>query len=197
MNEVAPEYGRTVQVVTTGPWLDEKETKDAFDEMVEDTGLFTIYREVWGYYLTRRLGQEEKKPRIDRILTPTRKLIDLEWKHGSIGVEIKKPGEKAGPVIAQMLDYSQAVWTLPVGGNVVYLKWIFLWHLPEVGGFAESILAQHRLGSAWGYAEAWMRPGIWLRNRLHFKSSDNVLRIGYDGETILGKAANGRRTGSR
>jgi hypothetical protein len=180
----------TDAIKTTGPWMNEDQAKDALDEEVEKTGLFNIYREVPGYYVQRRLHQEEKEPRIDRILSPRPKLLDLRWPHGPIGIEVKVPGTKIGPVVAQMLDYSRAIWT--VKGFNFYLSWTFLWHLEKQTSTIGSILAQHRLGTAYLHRPESPWGGLFFYSGdLHF------LRCRWSGEVELGEASNGRRAGSR
>lgn len=154
---------------------------------MEDSGLFKIYREVPGYYIQRRLHQEEKNARIDRVLSPRDSLIRCGWQHGPIGIEVKAPGTKAGPAIAQMLDYSRAVWTIPSGFNF-YLSWIFLWHLEVQTNTVASILAQHRLGTA--CTSPWEMFTL-------ASGQVSLLRIRRDNEVLVGKATNGRRAGSR
>ncbi len=98
----------TEALSTFGDFQDEPASMAAFDDIAEKSGAFTIYREVWGEYLQPRFGTEctteEKACRIDRVLVPTKKLIAAGWKNsGAIGVEGKKSGKKAGPLICQAL----------------------------------------------------------------------------------------------
>jgi len=117
------------------------------------------------------------------------RLVGLGWRHGAIGVEIKKSGVKIGGPIAQAMDYSRAVWTLPTAGGIrVWLDWIFIWPMPKQSGPLASVLAQNRIGSA--SADRW--------TRLYFKSGEaNIIKINNDGPPELGAASNGRSVGSR
>lgn len=183
-------FERDYEALTTcGEWSDERDSVAALDEILgEHTDLFLIYREVRGQYLQLRPGQEDRQPRIDRLLTPNRKLMELGWCHGAIGIECKRSNEKIGPPLAQMTDYTRAVFALRDRGGVEIMPtWVFLWPLQKQHGFPASVMAQNRLGSAW--AEY---------GRLHLYSGEQkVLRISRSGEVEIGLAKNGRRTGSR
>ena len=125
----------------------------------------------------------------DRILTPTPRLVDLGWRHGVIGVEIKRSGEKIGRPIAQAMDYTRAVFTLQDHGSIkVALDLVFVWPMVKQGGTIASILAQQRVGSA--HSDRW--------TALHLASGEcNVITIGHDGEVRIGEVVNGRKVGSR
>ena len=171
---------------TSGDWLTEAESAAAFDEVVTGTGLFTIYREVRGVYVQPRVDQPLSSPRIDRILSPTKRLLAAGWSHGPIGVECKASGVNCGPPLSQMLDYSRAIWSLPNGFRI-QLAWIFLWPLGNQGGVVQSIMAQNRLGSA--------NSSQWVSLSLY--SGGKILRVRPDGEVEIGLATNGRKVGSR
>lgn len=174
-----------------GPWSTEKEALAAFDEIVTRIGLFKIRREVPGRLLQPRIDQEDKNVRIDRILTPTDELFKRGWSHGPIGVEAKSPGEKLGPCISQVIDYSRSVFTIKEGYRIL-LSWIFIWPVEKAGSTIASVLAQNRLGTAWPHR--WERPwgGLYL-----YSGETHVARFGHDGSVELGEAKSGRRTGSR
>lgn len=175
------------ETLTFGEWDNEADSVAAFDEVVAATGLFKVYPEVRGVYLQPRLGPPPAAARIDRVLSPTQKLLELGWEHGPIGVECKASGLKCGPPLSQMLDYSRAIWRLPHGYQVA-LSWIFLWPLHKQHGTVASIMAQNRIGSA--------EQSNWEALRLH-SGEANILRIKRDGEVLLGAARNGLRVGSR
>jgi hypothetical protein len=135
-------------LMTSGNYLDERQSVEAFDRIVEPSGLFKVHKEVRGYYTQPREGQERKDPRIDRILSPSPELLLSGWGYGFVGVECKRSGIKANTAIAQMMDYQRAIWTLNTG-HKIHLSYCFLWPLKKCHGFAGSIFAQQKLGSAY------------------------------------------------
>ena len=137
-----------VNQTTEGPWEDEKSTCDAFDIAIRDDRRFSnIYSEVTGIYTSRSPYEENKTPRIDRVLIPSRALRNAEWVHGPIGIEIKAPGSKLGRPIAQCLDYLRASFEIMPGFHVP-LSMVFLFQAPRFCGDLESIAIQHRIGTA-------------------------------------------------
>lgn len=129
-----------------GDFADEAAGLVVFDQLVENSGLFVMLREVSGWMLFKHGQSEEKtKIRIDRILMPTNKLLDAGWKNGFIGVEGKKPGEKMGDAINQSIDYMRAVFVSPKTGGRIMLNWCALYPFEYPSGPTESVLAQQRL----------------------------------------------------
>lgn len=178
------EYERSL---TFGPWTDERESVNALDEVLENCGLFRIYKEVPGYYLQPKPTRHLTSPRIDRVLSPAQLLVESGWSHGLIGIEGKASGVKSGPALSQMLDYSRAIWCLPYGYRV-WLNWIFLWPLRKQHLTIASIMAQNCIGSA--YPQRW-RP-------LNLMSGEQaILRVHSTGEFDIGAGQNGQRIGSR
>lgn len=172
---------------TQGEWDTEVESAAAFDATI-DPDLWRIHREVRGRLIHPRPQQVDKTLRIDRVLVPAPRLIDAGWANGIIGCEIKKSGVKIGPVIAQAMDYSRAVWTLEPGSFRVWLDWTFIWPMAKQSGPIASVLSQNRLGSA--TSDAW--------TRIQFKSGENnIVTVGRDGQIRLGAATNGAKVGSR
>lgn len=181
-----------LQGYTAGYYRTEVESCTALDRALEKPGLFNIYREVPGYFLQPKLGQEFKNPRIDRILTPKPALTALGWEYGPIGIECKRSMMRLGPPISQLLDYNRAIFEIKKG---VWIKpeWLFLWPLDKVTGPVESILAQHRLGGAW--VERW-------GGDLVFHSGQTLARLSPDGCVTIGAGRNGagrngKKCGSR
>lgn len=173
---------------TLGEWATEAGSAAALDTVLDGSGLWTVYREVPGTYAQPRPIQDDKNPRIDRVLVPTKRLIMLGWCRGVIGIEIKKSGTKIGPIISQALDYSRAVWSLPSGGIRVWLDWVFIWPMPEQLRTVGSILSQNCIGSA-SYDD---------NSRLLLKAGgQTVLRLRRAGEVEIGDTTNGRKVGSR
>jgi hypothetical protein len=129
----------------SGPWLTEAEGVQALIEAAKPH--FRAYVEVPGRYIALRPGVERRDPRADVLLLPTVDLVNRGWDHGIVGVEAKKPGEKAGKAVSQVLDYTLAVFSLPQGYEVSP-KWWMLWHLEGMSGAAESIATQNRIGCA-------------------------------------------------
>jgi hypothetical protein len=130
---------------TTGSWATEAESASAFDRLMEELALFRIYREVAGTLCQPRPGQVDRSLRIDRVLAPTPRLVEKGWRHGAIGVEIKRSGTNIGPPLAQAMDYIRGTWSL--GGIWVQLNGVFLWPMHTQGGPLGSVMAQQRIGS--------------------------------------------------
>ncbi len=171
----------------------ETESAAALDALLAQVALWNVWAEVPGVMLQPKPCQRDRTVRIDRLLIPNQRLVDQGWKHGAIGIEIKRSGIKMGPAIAQAMDYTRAVWTLPRGGVQVWLSWVFLWPMPKQGGPVASILAQNRVGTA--TSDHW--------TTLQLKSGEqNILRVhsphsGRRGQVDIGSGTNGRRVGSR
>lgn len=143
--------------VTFGDWKTEVESAAAFDKAVPNE-LFTVHREVCGTLIHPRPMQVERSSRIDRILMPTERLIDMGWRFGIIGVELKRSGEKIGPPIAQAMDYGRSIWTLEPSKFKVYLDYVFIWPMGKQAGNVASICQQNRIGSA--YQDYWGNLGL-------------------------------------
>lgn len=157
------------------------------DDRLERSGLFRVFTEVWGQYLQPRYTVEQKDPRIDRLLVPTLKLLSAGWRHGAIGVECKRSGEKLGTVIAQCQDYGRAVFTGDAGIGIV-CGWIFIWPLSDFKGDIASVMTQNKIGGLCGTE----------REPLIFKSACGaLLRIGADRSIKVGNVQAGMKVGSR
>lgn len=133
---------------TEGPWSTEDEAANGFDAAVASDPRFkpTVYKEARGIYAARSPFEPEKTARIDRILMPSDDLIRADWRTGAIGVEIKAPDQKAGPAIAQCLDYCRAQFEI-LPGIFINLGFVFLFPMQPEHGTVASIMAQHRIGS--------------------------------------------------
>lgn len=173
---------------TIGQWPDEASSAAALDASLAEVDLWRVYHEVPGVLAQPRPSQQDRSMRIDRVLLPNQKLLGLGWTHGAVGIECKRSGEKIGPPIAQAMDYSRTVWTLP-GLNVrIWLDWVFLWPMDRQTGPMASILAQNRIGCA--YSHKW--------TVLHLKCGEsNLIKIDQDGQIDIGDARNGQKAGSR
>lgn len=173
--------------ITAGNWGTETESVAAFDDAVEATGRFIVYREVKGSYQWLRPNQEMKTPRIDRILFPTKQLADEGWNLGPVAVECKRSGAKTGPPIAQLLDYSHAVWE--INHTWVMPQWYLLWPISTVKSTLESMFSQQRLG------------GIYLDHRGRLVLHSRSVLAKFDGSNSpdlrLHNTVAGRKTGSR
>lgn len=181
-------YDRFVDegTITAGNWATEGESTAAFDRAVEATGQFRIYREVEGSYQWLRPDQPFKTPRIDRVLVPTQQLVDHGWTLGPIAVECKRSGAKTGPAIAQLLDYSHAVWR--INHTWFMPQWYLLWPIRTVKSTLESVFSQQRLG------------GIYLDDRARLVIHSRGIVAKFDGtrpDLRLHNTAAGRKTGSR
>lgn len=130
-----------------GDFADEAAGLAYLDEMIERSRLFVIHREVDGWLLHTLPCSEDKTMQIDRILMPTKLLLDAGWTHGYVGIEAKKPGEKMGTAIAQATDYMRSAFISPLTGGRLMLNWCVLYPFEYPSGPTESVLAQNRLAT--------------------------------------------------
>lgn len=173
---------------TIGNWATEAESAAAFDAAVP-LELFKMHKEVRGTLLQPRPAQIGRTVRIDRVLLPTEHLLDLGWKFGIIGCELKRSGAKIGPPIAQAIDYGRSVFTLEPSKFRVYLDYVFIWPMAKHGSTLGSICAQQRIGSA-------LSDGRYSRFAL--KSGETgILDVQYDGRIRIGGTQAGAKVGSR
>lgn len=187
MSTIEPE-SREVNFFTDGDYETEPDSAAAFDDLCGRSELFHVYKEVEGCLLQPRLKCQDKGVRIDRILTPTKKLLDSGWQHGDIGVEVKCSKKKIGPVVAQALDYMRSAFFLPTNGRTIVLDQIFIWPFIKAAGDIESVMTQHRIGGVW--TSQW-RP-------LTFNmSATTILSWNEDGTVFCKKCVFGRKVGSR
>ena len=158
---------------TFGDWTEENVALTELDRRIAASQCFKIFPEVWGYYTQPRYGMELEKPRIDRLLIPTEKLLRAGWRLGIIGIEGKASGLKLGPIICQCLDYSRATFELPNQYRVVP-SWIFIWPLGGVQGDTESIMANMGLGACMGDGYSLLRLKCGSVNILNVTADGNI-----------------------
>jgi len=176
----------TCEHLTCGRFLDEPRSCAYLDSII-DENLWRPFHEVRGSYMNFKPWQEREECKIDRILVPTPELIRLGWKLGPVGIECKMSNKKIGPCISQCLDYTNAIFEMPQGTWIV-LKWVFLWPLEKQRGAIESVMAQHRIGSAWEDR----------KHRLVLRSG-NQRAFGYEwnGDVFIQNLQMGRKVGTR
>lgn len=114
------------------------------------------YPECRGIYQHRSPHEEEKSPRIDRVLIPSRELRNAGWLHGPIGVEIKKSETKVGPVIAQCIDYLRSSFELQPG-LFAPIGIVFIFPCERITGDLESVMMQHRIGTCVPGRDGYLR----------------------------------------
>lgn len=174
---------------TCGDYQTEKESAAAFDEAIATCPRGTwsaVHREVSGYYIAFRPGREQKTARIDRLLVPGPILVERGWPR-VIGVELKRSGEKLGPVIAQAIDYTWAIYSK--GINYLYPEWVFIWPCERQKHSLESIMAQNRIGNVCQSKYSLLSFQI---------GAGNAITISRDGEvTARDINSTGKGTGSR
>lgn len=174
---------------TIGDWPTEQESAYALDGRLESQDLWTVYREIPGVLLQPRLGQVDRQVRIDRILIPNERLCKAGWRHGAIGIEIKRSGEKLGPPLAQAMDYTRSAWTIKEARGIsVILSMVFVWPMPKQYGPLASILVHNRIGSA--------SFSAWTSLYLQF-GDETILHVNSMGQLRLGSGNSGRKVGSR
>lgn len=178
------------QLTTCGDYPTEAAAWSAFDAIAErHIEVFSVFKEVEGWYIHPRIGTEIRRPRIDRILVPKQKLVDAGWTHGPIGIEGKPSGQKAGPAICQAMDYGRAVFLIESGCRPrIALEWIFLW--PVEGAFCDiaSIMIQHRIGCVHATPTG---------DLVFSAGGYTAMRIRADGGVFARELLAGRRVGAR
>lgn len=132
-------------VFTEGEFATEEAAWSFFDEWISRSEGFRVYREVEGRYVVSRPFSVQKSPRIDRVLVPTKKLVDAGWRYGPIGVEGKRSGHKVGKLILQALDYSWATFEIMPGFHM-WLESVFVYPLEMPIGDIASLMTQNRIG---------------------------------------------------
>ena len=132
---------------TIGSWPTETAAAAALDVVLDDCGLFDVYKEVPGELQQPIYPQKAGPVRIDRVLVPRPHLLHLGWDHRTIGIETKRSGEAIGPALTQMLDYRRSIFHLPTAD--IHLAFVFLWSAQPQHYATESVMAQYRVGVAW------------------------------------------------
>jgi hypothetical protein len=175
---------------TGGNFSTEEEAAAHLDSLLATTSeLFAVTSEVSGTRQYSRPQQQQTGVRIDRILFPKKKLLDAGWRSGVVGIEIKKSGHPAGPLVAQAEDYMQSVFTFDSGVSVC-LNSVYLFPSFCAAGVAASILSQRRIGFAGDHKG---RLSLTLNNTC-------LLRYAFDGEVRVGTSSQlncGMKVGSR
>lgn len=180
--------------VTIGAYQTELDSARVFDEAIEKSGLFKIWKEVIGENIQPIPGMSNKECyRIDRILVATDKLQKSGWTKGLIGVELKRTGIKVGPPLSQMLDYLRCAWGGPDGVKVL-LGYCFLWPLDKCGGCVASIMAQNHIGGA---CLSYPAESEW--HRLQFSIGEQFVIVHYlnTDRTEVKNLCIGNKMGSR
>lgn len=136
---------------TRGNFATEVDAVADFRRRISVAHELEVHYEVTGTLMQPRPGQKTTGVRIDAIIVP-RDWALPGWKHGAIGVEIKRSKTKVGPPLAQMCDYTRSAFTLPNGATVIpSMVLLYPWHGPGGGPFL-SMIVQNKLG--------WLCPTI-------------------------------------
>lgn len=130
-----------------GPWDDERETQRWLVEYLNGTGLFYVYEQVKGVPLFTHPSQQHHSLRADILVLPSEKLYREGWRDGAIVFEVKRPGEKIGRGLSQLIDYVNSVWYMSDGVMVVPSFGFLFWAV-STGGPLASIMSQQRIGTA-------------------------------------------------
>jgi len=175
--------------VTIGNFKTELDAYKEFDEVIESTDVFRLYKQVEGRVIFHHHWKEDKRNLIiDRVLIPTQKTQDAGWTLGIIGVEIKKSGVKIGPPLAQSEDYLDAVWFITKAKLAIHLSHVFIFPCGELHNNMASVCAQSHLGQF-----------NLTRYKIHIKTGESTLfyyNIITD-EISCKDNVNGKRIGSR
>jgi hypothetical protein len=161
ITKVTEEYLES-SIVTAGDYATEDESRAAFETAAKATESFNVYAEVDCWYFGGNVFGDKPNGRIDFLLTPRPSLIKAGWLNGCVGVEVKKSGHKAGPMICQMIDYSKAIFRLPdtCGRSLVCPTIVVAFPaFNKTSGLVASIMANHRLGVAYTHSGLRMNCG--------------------------------------
>jgi hypothetical protein len=184
-----PPNGHDARHYTSGHYAAESLAAADLDAALERCGhLWRVYGEVPGDLLQPRPGQQVHGLKIDRLLYPRPALIAQGWDYGAVGIEIKRSGIKAGPCVAQAMDYTRALFRIP-GGVQVVPSFVFVGPMLDQSGLEASMMAQQRVGTAnWtGYYALKLKCG-----------AVNLVGVERDGTPRLGAAGlTGRKVGAR
>lgn len=179
---------REVNQYTAGSFADEPASCLDLDARLAKADCFRVYPEVPGYYTQPRAFADEQQPRIDRLLIPKANLLSAGWTLGAVGIEAKASSKKIGPIIAQALDYSRAVFVLPESHVRVCLSWVFIWPLDTIYGDTASMMANFCIGEAFGNGYTTLK----------FSScGKGIFTCGGDGQLVVRMDNRGRKVGSR
>jgi hypothetical protein len=130
---------------TEGTFATECEAEEYVDHLLGTAkNLFKVCAQVDGVFSSPRVGS--KGVRIDRVLWPLRPLLDLGWRNGAVGVEIKKSNHPACSLVNQASDYVESIWTMPSSGVQFCLNAVFVFPPFEYTGALSSIMAARRIG---------------------------------------------------
>lgn len=180
---------------TCGSYPDEPSACKAFDDAIQSSDLFTTHAEVKGEILQPRFGTDSKVMRIDRLLFPSKKLLDSGWRLGAVGVEIKKSGHKIGPALAQALDYSRSVWISRSSGLLVMCRYYFIFPMTKIMGTTHSILQQNNVGGCEIVREDRLD---WKKLLFHLGDGATILSYHYATKELVVNAPKcGAKSGSR
>lgn len=174
---------------TGGMFATEEDAARHLDSLLESVAdLFAVTSEVSGVRQYSRPEQQKTGVRIDRVLFPKKKLLNAGWRSGVVGIEIKKSGHPAGPMVAQAEDYMQSVFTFDSGVSVV-LNSVYLFPSFSVAGIAASILAQRRIGFV---GERDGRLGLWMNNTCLLRFAFDEMRVGCSSQLNCGTKVGSR-----
>jgi hypothetical protein len=171
---------------TCGQWRTEAEAEEELVRFLEKHDLFVVYRQVAGEPLWKHHFQAFNALRADLLLLPDRRLIESGWQSGAIVIDTKRSGEKIGPGLNQVIDYTNAVFYID-GGVAVVPTFGFLFPVLGQVEAVASIMAHQHLGSA------FLEQAV-----LHFYCGHTrILSIAASGDIRLGNVPIGRRLGRR
>jgi len=170
-----------------GEFATERDVADDFDKRIEATKAFRVYREVTGEIFQPRVGTRSQGIRIDRVLLPLPATVAAGWNLGAVGIELKRTGEKIGPVISQAIDYQRACWRLEPSGVLIVTEWVFLWPFRNQMFALASIMAQQRIGV--GHFSSW--------NQVVLSAGSSTVFSIRDGLKEIKPCQCGKKTGSR
>jgi len=133
--------------ITTGSWATEESAHRALVDFLQKTGLFYIYREVRGKPLNTCHFKQYHGFRADILALPSEKLMSTGWNSGALIFEVKRPGEKIGPAISQLLDYLHSAWFI-VGGVAIVPTYAFVFSAINQAEAIGSVMAQNHIGTS-------------------------------------------------
>lgn len=128
--------------VTSGSYELEADSWSAFDDFINGNQFFVMEKEVFGKKLfdekpakieiisCKSCGAEHRimkrhDVKVDRILHPTAKAVEMGWKWGPIAVEMKRSSSAIGPVFAQIFEQQKSLFKSVVLGCTRIMPLIF------------------------------------------------------------------------
>ncbi len=186
MTEPCTHSDSTSRNITAGSYRSEKAAEEDLLRFLKTTRAFVVYQQLPGEPLWKHHFQIPKSVRADLFLLPSRRLIDAGWQGGAVVIEVKRSGEKIGPGLNQLIDYTNAAFYVE-GQVAVVPSFGFLFPVLPQGEAVASVMAHQHVGTAMierGVLKLWC-------------GESRILSLWEAGNIRLGNADIGRGLGRR